>query len=60
MPQTPQSDPANQPRSDKKSDITQEEDVPSDGNDEEGEQMIKDPGRDKPGPKLSDPQAGKE
>lgn len=60
MPQTRQSDQANQPRSDKEPDLSQEEDLPSDGKDEEGEQMIKELGRDKPGPKLSGPQAGKE
>ena len=59
MPQTPQPDPANQPRPNEEPGITHEDDVPSDGKDEQGEQMIEELGRDKPGPKLSDPQAGK-
>ena len=60
MPQTAQSDPAHQPRNNEEPSVTQEEDVPSDGKDEQGEQMIKELGKDKPGPKLSEPQSDKE
>ena len=60
MPQTPQSHPANQPRTNMEPGLTLEEDVPSDGKDEQGEQMIKDLGRNKPGANLSGPQAVKE
>ena len=34
--------------------ITQEEAVPSDGRDEHGEQMMRELGQNKPGPKLDD------
>lgn len=60
MPNTPKPDSANQPRTDEEPGITQEEDIPSDGKDEKGEQMIKDLGRDKPGPELSDSQSSKQ
>lgn len=60
MPQNAQSDPAHPPRTDKEPGLTHEEDVPSDGKDEQGEQMIEELGQDKPGPHLADPQAGKE
>lgn len=59
MPQTPQPGTADPPRTQEEPGITQEEDVPSDGKDEHGEQMMKELGRDQPDPKLSDPQAGK-
>ena len=60
MPQTAQSDPAHQPRNNEEPRVTQEEDVPSDGKDEQGEQMMKELGRAKPNPILSDPHAGRE
>ena len=60
MPQTPKSGPANQPRTDEEPGLTQEEDIPSDGKDKKGEQMMEELGRNKPGPKLSDPPASKE
>ena len=53
MPDTLQSGPANQPRSDEESG-TYEADLPTDGKDKKGEQMIEALGRDKPGPKLSE------
>ena len=59
MLQTLSPGPADQPRPNQEPGITHEEDVPSDGKDEQGEQMMEELGRDKPEPKLSDPQAGK-
>lgn len=60
MPQTPQSDPAEQARTDREPDITQEEDVPSEGKDEQGEQMMNELRRDKPSTNFSDLLGGKE
>ena len=60
MPQTPKSEPSNQPRADMDSSIAQEEYVLSDGKDQQREQMMKEVGRHKSGPNFSDPQAGKE
>jgi len=56
MPQIPQANPAHQPRNNEEPGVTQEEDIPSNGKDKRSEEL----GRDKPGPKLSDPRAGKE
>ena len=39
--------------------MAREEDIPSDGKDEKGEQMIQELGRDKPGPPLSGTPTGK-
>ena len=54
MPQTPKPDPAKMPHTDDEPEIAHEEDIPSDGKDKKGEQMMEELGRNKPGPKLSD------
>lgn len=54
MPQTPKPDPTKMPHTDDEPEIAHEEDIPSDGKDKKGEQMMEELGRDKPGPKLSD------
>lgn len=59
MPQTPKPGAANQPHTDEEPVLTQEEDIPSDGKDTKGEQMMEELGRNKPGPPLSDPPADK-
>ncbi|RZL65429.1 MAG: hypothetical protein EOP81_04260 [Variovorax sp.] len=46
--------PARQKPVNEEPEITQEESVPTDGKDEKGEQMMKDLGRNKPGPALRD------
>ena len=66
MAQTPASTPAPatgaalapHPSTNEEPHIAQEEDIPSDGKDEKGEQMIKELGSDKPGPALSKPDHG--
>lgn len=59
MPQTPKPDTAKQPLTNEEPALAREEDIPSDGRDPKGEQMMEELGRDKPGPKLSeDPPAG--
>lgn len=50
--------PASQPSTNEEPRIAQEDDIPSDGKDEKGEQMMEELGRDKPGPALSEPQTG--
>lgn len=50
--------PASQPSTNEEPRIAQEDDIPSDGKDEKGEQMMEELGRDKPGPALSEPQSG--
>lgn len=50
--------PAPHPSTNEEPRIAQEEDIPSDGKDEKGEQMIKELGSDKPGPALSEPDHG--
>ena len=42
------------PHTDDEPEIAHEEDIPSDGKDKKGEQMMEELGRNKPGPKLSD------
>ena len=54
MAQTPKPDPAKMPHTHDEPEIAQEEDIPSDGKDGQGEKMMEELGRDKPGPKLSD------
>ena len=46
--------PAPHPSTNEEPRIAQEEDIPSDGKDGQGEKMMEELGRDKPGPKLSD------
>lgn len=59
MPQTPKPDRAKQPHTDDEPEMAQEEDIPSDGKDPKGEQMMQELGRNKPGPQLSeDPPSG--
>ncbi len=50
--------PASQPSANEEPRIAQEDDIPSDGRDKKGEQMMEELGRDKPGPPLSEPQSG--
>lgn len=48
MPETPQPDVGDSPRIDKERGFALEEDIPSDGKDEKGEQMIEELGRNQP------------
>lgn len=59
MPHDSQASTGGQPPKNEAPGTIDEADIPSDGKDEKGEQMIEELGRDKPGPELSGAEPGK-